>query len=447
MQRINKPMISVQKNWFSNRYFFFVFLLLVFCFRLFYGLTSEFWFEDEQQIFLIGLKFFCTGHWPFFGPDVVYTQSQIPGALQGILTGGPLYILPIPEAPYIFLNILTLSSLLFLGYYIKKRLPDIPEWFLWPWIFTMPWVLNFSTHVLNPSYVLPFAILFFISFFEIIPIFRKGILHLNTGFLLMGLSLLAIYQLHMSWVLLLPFILLAFVSILKHKTPQILFAILFFILGCFISASLLIPTLITYGFASGSGGTGSNMVFNISNFKEIGTVIMRYFSFASFESTRFLGKNTAERLGFIYEYFWAAPFIIFAAITGIAQVVWLLISLFRKSNFAEFKPLLSIIIASTLLIWLSFFFSVKGPSSHTFYIMFPLMVIYSFYCWDTLLKKRWIRRIAVAFLISGFIFNACVAYNNYKTKSMYTNREKPLNAIEEKNYHLLGERRSYDRNN
>lgn len=432
---------------YKNRIVFLLFLLLVFCFRLFYGITSEFWFEDELQIYLIGLKFYTTGHWPFFGPDVVYSQSQIPGAFQGILTGGPFYLFPFPEAPYILLNLLTFASLFFLGYYIKKRVRDIPQWFLWPWIFTAPWVLNFSTHVLNPSYVLPFGIIFFISFLEIVPVFRTGIMKKNTAFLLMGTALLAVFQLHMSWVLLAPFILYAFYIQLKQPVKSTISAVLFFLLGCLISGIFLLPTFIKFGFNSGSGGTGSNLVFNLQNFKEIGTVLMRYFSFASFESARFLGSNTASRLSFLNTFLWAVPFIVFAALTGFAQLIWMLVSLFRKNDFPEWKSLKLLIVASFLLIWFSFFFSIKGPSSHTFYVMFPLVMIYSFYCWKPLFKKTWIRRIAVVFLISGFIFNSCVAYNNFKTKSLYTNRSKPFQAIEKKDYHILGERRSYDRNN
>ena len=58
-------------------------LVALFLFRLAFGLASEFWFPDEMQIYLIGLKSFCLRAWPFFGPDVVYTHTQIPGALQG----------------------------------------------------------------------------------------------------------------------------------------------------------------------------------------------------------------------------------------------------------------------------------------------------------------------------------------------------------------------------
>src|SRR6185295_2210010 len=87
-------------------------LLLAFLFRLAVGLCSEFWnpIEDEKQIYLIGLKFYATGNWPYFGPDVTPT-IQIPGALQGLTVGLPFYLLPIPEAPFVLLGILSFASL------------------------------------------------------------------------------------------------------------------------------------------------------------------------------------------------------------------------------------------------------------------------------------------------------------------------------------------------
>jgi len=67
-------------------------LIALFAFRLWFGLSREFFFEDETQIFLIGFRYYATGDWPFFGPDVVWTKSEIPGALQGVLVGLPLRI-------------------------------------------------------------------------------------------------------------------------------------------------------------------------------------------------------------------------------------------------------------------------------------------------------------------------------------------------------------------
>ena len=55
-------------------------LILAFFFRLAFGLCLDFWNgDDEKQIYLLGLKYFGTGEWPYFGPDVTGT-IQIPGA-------------------------------------------------------------------------------------------------------------------------------------------------------------------------------------------------------------------------------------------------------------------------------------------------------------------------------------------------------------------------------
>src|SRR5450432_192103 len=99
-------------------------------------------------------KFYATGRWPYFGPDLVWGKIQIPGALQGLLVGLPFYVLPIAEAPYILLNIISFLSLGLLAWYCCMRLPGLPSWFVWTWLLTCPWTLNLSTHIYNPSYLL-----------------------------------------------------------------------------------------------------------------------------------------------------------------------------------------------------------------------------------------------------------------------------------------------------
>ena len=49
-----------------------------------------------------------------------------------------------------------------LAWYIRVRLPSLPRWLVWGWLMTVPWTLQYSTHIINPSYVLPAAIVFFI---------------------------------------------------------------------------------------------------------------------------------------------------------------------------------------------------------------------------------------------------------------------------------------------
>ena len=56
--------------------------LLGFVFRLGFGLCDQLFTEDETQVYLLGLRFHATHDWPAFGPDVVWTKSEIPGALQ-----------------------------------------------------------------------------------------------------------------------------------------------------------------------------------------------------------------------------------------------------------------------------------------------------------------------------------------------------------------------------
>src|SRR5678816_2397091 len=120
-------------------------LAALFAFRLLFGLCSEFFTEDETQIFLLGLRYHATGAWPYFGPDVVWTKSEIPGALQALLVGIPLNLAPVPEAPYVLLNLLSMGALALFAWYITERLPRIPKWLVWGWLMTTPWTLQYST--------------------------------------------------------------------------------------------------------------------------------------------------------------------------------------------------------------------------------------------------------------------------------------------------------------
>lgn len=172
------------------------FLVVAFALRLAFGLCSEFWMDDERQIYLIGLKYFTTGDWPYLGPDVVYTRSQVPGGLQGALIGWPFQVVAAPESPFVLLNLLSLGSLWLLTWYIGRRLPDVPRWFLWPLVFFAPWTLNFSTHVTNPSYVLTGGVLFFVAIFELLPSLRAGLVPRPLAWLMGGFSLLSVTQLH-----------------------------------------------------------------------------------------------------------------------------------------------------------------------------------------------------------------------------------------------------------
>ena len=234
-------------------------IIALFAFRLLFGLSSEFFFEDETQIFLMGFRYYATGQWPYFGPDVVWTKSEIPGALQPWLVGAPLKLVPVPESPFVLLNLLSAASLAALALFVSRRVPSIPRWLIWGWFFTVPWTLNYSTHIINPSYVLPAAVVFFIGFFEAAPAFRFGTIRPALAYGMMGAAATWVMQIHMAWPLLIPYVAYAWLTSRRDGSAALARRALAFLAGALGPAIFLIPTWLHYGFNAGSGGVGRNL--------------------------------------------------------------------------------------------------------------------------------------------------------------------------------------------
>lgn len=174
--------------------------------------------------------------------------------------------------------------------------------------------------------------------------------------------------------------------------------------------------------------------------------MLRYLSLASNEIPRFIDTDGASRLCFFRDYLYAVPFLLFAILSGFLQVAYMLISFFMRNPVKGFRQVKWILFFTLMFTWFSFFFSVKGPSSHTFYVLFPLVMLYSFYCWQPLFRKKWFGILMMLMLFSGIVTNITLAYHNYHVKSLYKKRELPRKAIQQKNYHILGERRASERN-
>ncbi len=411
-----------------------------FVLRLAFGLLGEFWAADELQIFLIGLKYYATGAWPYFGPDVVYTQTQIPGGLQGLLIAAPLWVVAQPEAPYVLLNLLSMGSLCLLAWYIGRRVPGIPAWFLWPWILFSPWTLNFSTHIINPSYALTGAVLFFIAIFELLPFLTTRTIPRSLAFFLAGFGILWVYQLHLSFALMVPFALVAIGYAIWDGWRTALRAIAWFSAGALLAGLTLIPTLVQFGIAS-AAGAGANVRFVPERLLRLPDIVARFLSLGSYELPRFIGSTSADRLGFLSRYPWVAPFAIFAGLCGVVQPFVLLIDLFRRWPEKPEWGLKGVMMALIVMMWVVFAFSVKGPASHAMYVTFPLVMLYACACWARLLKHRAVRIVAAALLITGFVTHIGIAVDGFKRKSLYMNRALVVRAIQEKNDRLLGERR------
>ena len=422
-----------------------VIIIIALCiFRLMYGVVSEFWAEDERQIYLIGLKSYTTSTWPYYGPDVVYTQTQIPGALQGLLVSLPLYLLPIPEAPSLFLGLMSLAVLGYFAHYLTKRFSDFPQWMIWILTFTTPWMMQFSTRVVNPSYVLIFSIPFFICFIEIMDFFKESLVKKGLAFFVLGLSITAIMQIHLSWVLLLPFAGFAFLNQLKNDKSKLMKYAVFFTIGALIGIATLIPTILHQD-AGGAGKVSSNLVFKADNILNAPGILTKYLSFAAYEINYMMGGNTKERLEFVYNHIWVAPFAAYLYIFGFAQVALFLIAAFQKNEDVSWIKIRWTILGSYLLVFASFFFSIKGPSPHTFIMLFPLSFIFSFYCYRWLFSKHKIwSKLFMAAVFSGIILQIALGIESYQKKSVYLNRDKAQQAIDQKDYKILGNRRADD---
>ena len=82
---------------------------------------------------------------------------------------------------------------------------------------TLPWTLEFSAHIINPSYLLAPALVFFIGFFEAVPVFRLGKMPEPLAFALMGAAVSWVLQIHMSWPLLMAY---AGFAWLRQEAPR-----------------------------------------------------------------------------------------------------------------------------------------------------------------------------------------------------------------------------------
>ncbi|MEP6911348.1 MAG: hypothetical protein ABI923_01255 [bacterium] len=420
-------------------------LTLAFLFRLGFGLCLPFWSDDEKQIYLIGLKFYSTHAWPYFGPDVTNT-IQIPGALQGLLVGLPLFVVPVPEAPYVLLNLLSFAALCFFAWYCTRRLPELPGWFVWTWLLIAPWTLNLSTHIFNPSYVLVGGILFFVGAIETWPAFGIGVIPPRWANFMMGFALLWVMQLHLSWVVLIPFLLASFYFQYQATGRNALPLLAWLAAGAAISGFFLIPTYIKYGFVSGMGSTGDVVQVNWHNLRSYWnlpeSILGRFLSLASFELPRFIGRDTSSRMAFIRTNAWLIPFVVFLGVVGLLQPIALLVLWFRKETAQkDWRQIKYLTLFTLALLYVSFLFSFRAPNSHTLYVTFPVVMLYSLYCWNMYLTRAGWRKFAAVFLVAGVIFNLGLAVANFHRQSLYLDRGKVQAAIDARDYRILGERR------
>jgi hypothetical protein len=248
----------------------------------------------------------------------------------------------------------------------------------------------------------------------------------------------------MSYVVLSPFIAYAFYWGAKDSFKRMAKYLVYFGLGSLSTALLVIPTFIFYGIGEkGMGGSTNNIVFTPANFFEIGNLVLRLFSFASFEFNRFIGLSTEEKMTIFKLYPWTIPSILLVAITGFAQVGLMLFQFFKyKGQQTDMKFMKWLLLFTVGFLWLSFLFSAKDPASHTIYLFLPLIMVFYFLSLEKIIHVKWMIPFITVFYVSCFTFHLVMGIEKHQKVSFITQLPKVQDAFKQHKYTVLGIRRS-----
>jgi hypothetical protein len=335
--------------------------------------------DDSVRLYDQALDFYLFGEIAKEGAKVVYSDTALPGSLQSLLTGIPLWFssgMPIGVA--LSLAILNWLAMILTYFILQSLFLNIPMNFLAPWILFSPWSL-IHVPIWNPSY-LPF--LFVLFWLALLKIELKPKDFLSSFSI--GLIFILILQLHLSFILL-PLFLFLFFLLKRIELPSVKGALLGVTLGTitlipFLKNKLMIPT--------DAEKVGSfffrNIVFRGEIFQDFGIIFSRLLSFPTAEVSRFVGSRRGYSgvLGHLQENLFFIP-IFLVAISFSIWLLWKGLRFYWNKNRwkAIFKrgqsdePMAGMdawLLTLPFLLTLLFSFSIKAPSAHTFWIIFPL---------------------------------------------------------------------------
>jgi hypothetical protein len=373
-----------------------LFIILLYALRLFYCyegyLKNYMWLDitDESHIYLLGLKYFITGQYPYWGPDITYTATFLTGGLQGLLTGLPLYVWHHPFAPYLFLFLISSAALLYLSWYITKVFPALQSWVIYGMIAIAPFAVHTGLKIINPAYVLCFSIPFFLSFMETLHILPTEYIGLKWRFFWMGLGVSAVFQLNASWVVLFIMLMVAAAWAISQLTwKQIIRTALCCCAGLILGALSLLPTIYQFGWHV-LFIQAKNLDFSISHITDVFNIIYYIFVLAGFEMNTFSRVYTWGSLiehasiisGLIFVIIQITGYVLFAA-----QIIALFLKKWKPYTL-EYRKLFLLTSSIIISLWFIFLFSFVRPGMHAIICFFPLSAI--LICWflNRLIRNR-----------------------------------------------------------
>ena len=296
---------------------------------------------------------------------------------------------------------------------------------------TMPWTLQYSTHVYNPSYVLPAAVVFFIGFFEAMPVFSLGLIRGPVAFAMMGAGITWTAQIHMSFPLLLPYAAVALLAawLPSRSVKPLAWNTLGLLAGALGPGLALIPTWVHYGFSSGTGGTLRNLHLHVIAPWARSRSWARFFSFASLEINRFIATDGAKRLVFFERHLWLAPFAAVVWIAGLIQPLWMFREWFRTSApRPDWKALKWLVVATIVIVYLSYWWVMEPSQAHAFYAVAPVAIVFAAYCWTFIDSRAW-RRVAGVLLAVNAVFQMGLVRARAPERALDSNRAVVAAAV------------------
>jgi hypothetical protein len=289
--------------------------------------------------------------------------------------------------------------------------------------------------------------LFFFGFFEALPPLSLSLIPSWLCFAFMGFGIFWDMQFHQSWVLLPPFVLLAFVGRLRKSGSRRGLDLVGFLAGAAPVAATLVPTYLQFGPGQGNPGFHLTSGFNLTNFLSFFTILGRFLIMPCQETMRFLLEGgQVHHLDFFKAVPWLLPPGAFLIVMSWIQALSLLILAWSQRGKDQARAVTGMALFGLLAFWVSFWFTSKPPYAHILYILMPLLMAFSLTLWSSLGDRKAWRYLGMACLAANLWFQTGWIVHMWGTQSLYTDRAKVVNAIETKNYHLLGERRAGSHN-
>jgi hypothetical protein len=329
--------------------------------------------EDEAAIYDRGLDLYLQHTLPTTGARVVYSGTMLPGSLQPLLTGLPLFLSGgMPSGAAAAVALLNLAAMAVTLAVCRRLFPQFHPVALGALVLFAPWSIGY-TYIWNPSYTPLFSALFLYGLVRQFETPGDA-----RGAFLVGYAVLSLLQLHLSVALLLA---LLGLTLLFGWIRRVHWAAL--AAGVLVGGITLVPYLLQ-GAVTQPGTPNAfvsgNVVLDLGNARDLFRILPRFLSFATGETTHVIGPGLPRTLRGFALHPWLWPFLGFG-IAGSA-VLWLLgLGFYLSPRRLALWPRLRTLSTTErvdLLVWLLpfvaaalFVFSIRSAGEHTYWMVVP----------------------------------------------------------------------------